>query len=121
MTAQIEEQNQELQSLQSQLDSATAELESQKAAWGSSKIDVTELQDKYREKFNEAYDLSKELEEIKPIYDWCKKNLVFVTKEGIYHKLSCTLCSIADYYFIAVYTADEASQTGYDPCKWCMD
>lgn len=114
LTAQLTEQSETIKTMQSDLESARSELD-------IAKSDVSEIKDKYRKKFSEAYSLSEENKEMKPIYDYCKKNLVFVTTDyGLYHKAGCFVCKF-DSFSIEAYTVAVAKQKGYDPCWVCCN
>lgn len=107
MTTQIAEQNEVLKSLQSELESA--------------KSDVSEIQDKYRAKFSEAYNLSQENDEMKRIYDYCEKNMVFViSKTYLYHKPHCFMIQGSEASFEG-FTVSVAQQRGYTPCWLCCN
>lgn len=107
LSAQIAEQNEALKSLQSELEAA--------------KSDVIAIQDKYREKFSEAYDLSEENKEMKLIYDYCEKNMAFVINETmVYHKPHCFMIQSSESSFKG-YSVSAAKQNGYTPCWLCCN
>lgn len=67
------------------------------------------------------YDLTKEIELMKPIYDYCEENMVFViTKTQQYHKGHCFMIQDSSSSFEG-YTVASAQQRGYLPCWLCCN
>ena len=113
--AQIAEQSERITALQSNLESAKNELQSAEA-------DTSEIKDKYRAKFSEAYNLAEENEEMKDIFEYCKKHMVFVPDDNTrtYHRYSCLAFKFSDSLY-GIYSADTARAKGFTRCSLCFN
>lgn len=113
--AQIAEQSESITALRSNLESVKDELQ-------SAKTDTSEIKDKYRAKFSEAYNLAEENEEMKDIFEYCKKHMVFVPDDNtrIYHRYSCLAFKFSDSLY-GIYSADTARAKGFTRCPLCFN
>lgn len=83
------------------------------------KNELSSVKDQYREEFSKNYNLTQELNKIKPFYDYCDQHFVFVvSKTKLYHKPSCYYVQDGKSSFTA-YTITTAKQKGYSPCWLC--
>ena len=108
LNTQITELNEALKTLQSELETA--------------KSDVSEIQDKYRAKFSEAYDLAQENKKLKASYSICEDHVVVVMDDDkdTYHKCDCILVHLG-YSAYTVYAKSEVKDRGMSPCFMCVN
>lgn len=100
----------------SELESVVEAAEAQQA---SDKALILDLRKKNAGNSSKVYTLSQQIEEMEPVYNFCKRNLVF-TDFGLYHKADCFVCKFNDYSTEA-YTVAVAKQKGFSPCWVCCD
>lgn len=75
----------------------------------------------YGEDHLRNYDLTKDNEKMKLIYDYCEKNMVFVISQTQqYHKGHCFMIQDSSSSFDG-YTIASAQQRGYTPCWLCCN
>lgn len=105
--------------LENQISELKNQLQEQSEELSITKSELSSVKDQYRDVFSQNYDLTQEINKLKPIYDYCKRNMVFVVEGfNLYHEVDCVLVQDSSKPLTG-YNLSAAKAKRFIPCWLC--